>query len=159
MPFFLPHPLFRSAAYGHVFCMPSRYDQKGMVAFPRSSVQLKAFVYLACVASLYVAVFLFGAAWGQMVCQSWSAKAKGAHWAHVLMAWPQHTNRSWVFCAKVRVRGLQGYHTLWLLVWDFGMPRNLGHMGKVLRCHKDGRFGRTKGTRHGELLYQGQSCP
>ena len=100
MPFFLPHSLFRSAAYGHVFCMPSRYDQKGMVAFPRSSVQLKAFVYLACVASLYVAVFLFGAALGQMVCQSWSAKAKGARWAHVLTAWPQHTNRSWGFLCQ-----------------------------------------------------------
>lgn len=68
--FFSSPSLFRSAAHGHVFCMPSRYDQKGTVAFPRSLAQLKVFVYLAFLASLYVAVFIFGAALGQMVCQS-----------------------------------------------------------------------------------------
>lgn len=64
LPFFLPLSLYRRAAHGHVFCMPSRYNQKGMVAFHRSSVQLKALVYLAFVSSLYVAVFLFGAVLG-----------------------------------------------------------------------------------------------
>lgn len=54
MPFF---SLFRSAAHGYIFCMPSRYDQKEKVVFCRSVVQLKAFVYLACVSSFYIAVF------------------------------------------------------------------------------------------------------
>lgn len=84
-----------------------------------------------------------------MVCQSWSAKAEGTCLIHVLMGWPQHITRSWSFLCQRTCLWAAGLPHPWLLVWDFGMPGNLGQMGKVLTYHKDGRFGRRNGTHRG----------